>query len=65
MKSYGLNELRKKYLEFFESKGHLALPSFSLVPENDKNLLLINAGMEPLKPYFTVAENPPRTRVCT
>ena len=45
MKSYGLNELRKKYLEFFESKGHLALPSFSLVPENDKSLLLINAGM--------------------
>lgn len=53
MKSYGLNELRKKYLEFFESKGHLALPSFSLVPENDKSLLLINAGMAPLKPYFT------------
>ena len=52
----GLNELRKKYLEFFESKGHLALPSFSLVPENDKSLLLINAGMAPLKPYFTGQE---------
>ena len=63
MKSYGLNELRKKYLEFFESKGHLALPSFSLVPENDKSLLLINAGMAPLKPYFTGQEIPPRTRV--
>ena len=47
MKPYGLNELRKKYLEFFESKGHLALPSISLVPENDKSLLLINAGMAP------------------
>ena len=53
MKSYGLNELRKKYLEFFESKGHLALPSFSLVPENDKSLLLINAGMAPLKCLVT------------
>ncbi len=65
MKPYGLNELRKKYLEFFESKGHLALPSFSLVPENDKSLLLINAGMAPLKPYFTGQEIPPRTRVTT
>ena len=65
MKSYGLNELRKKYLEFFESKGHLVLPSFSLVPENDKSLLLINAGMAPLKPYFTGQEIPPRTRVTT
>ena len=65
MKQYGLNELRKKYLEFFESKGHLALPSFSLVPENDKSLLLINAGMAPLKPYFTGQEIPPRTRVTT
>ena len=65
MKLYGLNELRKKYLEFFESKGHLALPSFSLVPENDKSLLLINAGMAPLKPYFTGQEIPPRTRVTT
>ena len=65
MKPYGLNELRKKYLEFFESKGHLVLPSFSLVPENDKSLLLINAGMAPLKPYFTGQEIPPRTRVTT
>lgn len=65
MKSYGLNELRKKYLEFFESKGHLALPSFSLVPENDKSLLLINAGMAPLKPYFTGQEIPPKKRVTT
>ena len=65
MKSYGLNELRKKYLEFFESKGHLALPSFSLVPENDKSLLLINAGMAPLKPYFTGQEIPLSTRVTT
>jgi len=65
VKPYGLNELRKKYLEFFESKGHLALPSFSLVPENDKSLLLINAGMAPLKPYFTGQEIPPRTRVTT
>ena len=65
MKSYGLNELRNKYLEFLESKGHLALPSFSRVPENDKSLLLINAGMAPLKPYFTGQEIPPRTRVTT
>ena len=57
--------LLKKYLEFFESKGHLALPIFSLVPENDKSLLLINAGMAPLKPYFTGQEIPPRTRVTT
>ena len=65
MKPYGLNELRKKYLEFFESKDHLAMPSFSLVPENDKSLLLINAGMAPLKPYFTGQEIPPRRRVTT
>lgn len=65
MKSYGLNELRKMYLEFFESKGHLAMPSFSLVPQNDKSLLLINAGMAPLKPYFTGQEIPPRRRVTT
>ena len=65
MKSYGLNELRKMYLEFFESKGHLAMPSFSLVPQNDKSLLLINAGMAPLKPYFTGQEIPPRKRVTT
>lgn len=65
MKAYGLNELRKMYLEFFESKGHLAMPSFSLVPQNDKSLLLINAGMAPLKPYFTGQEVPPRNRVTT
>lgn len=65
MKPYGLNELRKMYLEFFESKGHLVMPSFSLVPQNDKSLLLINAGMAPLKPYFTGQEIPPRTRVTT
>ena len=52
-KSYGVNELRRMYLEFFESKGHLAMKSFSLVPHNDNSLLLINAGMAPLKPYFT------------
>ena len=56
MKKYGVNELRKMFLEFFESKGHLALKSFSLVPQNDKSLLLINSGMAPLKPYFTGAE---------
>ena len=65
MKSYGLNELRKMYLDFFESKGHLVMPSFSLVPQNDNSLLLINAGMAPLKPYFTGQEIPPRTRVTT
>ncbi len=65
MKPYGLNELRKMYLEFFESKDHLAMPSFSLVPQNDKSLLLINAGMAPLKPYFTGQEIPPRKRVTT
>ena len=65
MKPYGLNELRKMYLDFFESKGHLVMPSFSLVPQNDKSLLLINAGMAPLKPYFTGQEIPPRKRVTT
>ena len=65
LKKYGVNELREMYLAFFESKGHLRLPSFSLVPQNDKSLLLINAGMTPLKPYFTGAEVPPRTRVTT
>ncbi len=65
MKVYGVNELRKMYLEFFESKGHLKLNSFSLVPQNDKSLLLINAGMAPLKPYFTGQEIPPRNRVTT
>lgn len=65
MKQYGVNELRKMFLEFFESKGHLAMKSFSLVPHNDKSLLLINSGMAPLKPYFTGAEIPPRKRVTT
>ena len=65
MKPYGVNELRKMFLEYFESKGHLAMKSFSLVPQNDKSLLLINSGMAPLKPYFTGAEIPPRTRVTT
>ena len=64
-KKYGVNELREMYLSFFESKGHLRLPSFSLIPHNDKSLLLINAGMTPLKPYFTGAEVPPRNRVTT
>ncbi len=65
MKKYGVNELRKMYLDFFESKGHLVMNSFSLVPHNDNSLLLINAGMAPLKPYFTGAEIPPRRRVAT
>ena len=65
MKWTSLNELREKYLAFFESKGHLRLPSFSLVPNNDKSLLLINSGMAPMKKYFTGEEVPPRTRVCT
>ena len=65
MKKYGVNELRKMYLNFFESKGHLVMKSFSLIPQNDKSLLLINAGMAPLKPYFTGAEIPPRRRVAT
>ena len=65
MKPYGLNELRKMYLDFFESKGHLVMKSFSLIPQNDKSLLLINAGMALLKPYFTGQEIPPRRRVTT
>lgn len=65
MNSYGVNELRRKYLEFFESKDHLRMKSFSLVPHNDNSLLLINAGMAPLKPYFTGQEIPPRNRVTT
>ena len=65
MKQYGVNELRKMFLEFFESKGHLAMKSFSLVPHNDNSLLLINSGMAPLKPYFTGQEIPPRRRVTT
>ena len=62
---YGLNELREMFLKFFESKGHLRLPSFSLVPQNDKSILLINAGMTPMKPWFKGEEEPPRRRVCT
>ena len=65
MKAYGVNELRKMFLEFFESKEHLAMKSFSLVPHNDNSLLLINSGMAPLKPYFTGQEIPPRRRVTT
>lgn len=65
MKNYGVNELRRMFLEFFESKGHLAMKSFSLVPHNDNSLLLINSGMAPLKPYFTGQEIPPRKRVTT
>ena len=64
-KFYGENELRRMYLDFFESKGHLKMNSFSLVPHNDNSLLLINAGMAPLKPYFTGQEIPPRRRVTT
>lgn len=65
MQPYGVNQLRKMFLEFFESKGHLVMKSFSLVPHNDKSLLLINSGMAPLKPYFTGQEIPPRRRVTT
>ncbi len=65
MKKYGVNELRRMFLEFFESKEHLKMKSFSLVPHNDNSLLLINSGMAPLKPYFTGQEIPPRRRVTT
>ena len=65
MQKYGVNELRRMYLNFFESKDHLAMKSFSLVPHNDNSLLLINAGMAPLKPYFTGQEIPPKRRVTT
>ena len=65
MKWTSLNDLREKYLAFFESKGHLRLPSFSLIPQNDKSLLLINSGMAPMKKFFTGEEKPPRNRVCT
>lgn len=65
MEKYGLNELREKFLSFFESKGHLRLPSFSLIPQNDASLLLINAGMAPMKPWFTGDQVPPRRRVTT
>ena len=64
-KPYGVNELREMFLKFFESKNHLRLPSFSLIPQNDKSLLLINSGMAPMKPYFTGEVEPPRRRVCT
>ena len=65
MKWMSLNELRERYLSFFESKGHLRLGSFSLVPNNDKSLLLINSGMAPMKKYFTGEVTPPRNRVTT
>ena len=65
MKKYGVNELREMFLSFFETKGHLRLPSFSLIPQGDASLLLINSGMAPMKPYFTGEQEPPRTRVCT
>jgi alanyl-tRNA synthetase len=65
MKKYGLNELREMFLSFFESKGHLRLPSFPLIPQNDASLLLINSGMAPMKPWFTGEQEPPRRRVCT
>ncbi len=65
MKPYGLNELREMFLRFFETKGHLRLPSFSLIPQDDASLLLINSGMAPMKPYFKGDEEPPRHRVCT
>ena len=65
MKWTSLNDLREKYLSFFESKGHLRLPSYSLIPNNDKSLLLINSGMAPMKKFFTGEEEPPRNRVCT
>ena len=64
-KPYGVNELREMFLSFFESKEHLRLPSFSLIPQNDASLLLINSGMAPMKPYFTGEVTPPRRRVCT
>ena len=65
MEKYGLNQLREMFLSFFETKGHLRLPSFSLIPQNDKSLLLINSGMAPMKPYFKGEQEPPRHRVCT
>ncbi len=65
MEKYGLNQLREMFLRFFEGKGHLRLPSFSLIPQNDASLLLINSGMAPMKPYFKGEQEPPRRRVCT
>ena len=65
MRKYGLNELRELFLSFFEEKGHLRLPSFPLIPQNDPSLLLVNSGMAPMKPWFTGEQEPPRKRVCT
>ena len=65
MEKYGLNQLREMFLSFFETKGHLRLPSFSLIPQNDASLLIINSGMAPMKPYFKGEAEPPRRRVCT
>ena len=65
MEKYGLNQLREMFLSFFETKGHLRLPSFSLIPQNDASLLLINSGMAPMKPFFKGEQEPPRRRVCT
>ena len=64
-KPHGVNQLREMFLSFFESKNHLRLPSFSLIPQNDQSLLLINSGMAPMKPYFKGEVEPPRRRVCT
>ena len=65
MEKFGLNQLREMFLSFFETKGHLRLPSFSLIPQNDASLLIINSGMAPMKPYFKGEQEPPRHRVCT
>ncbi len=65
MEKFGVNQLREMFLSFFETKGHLRLPSFSLIPQNDASLLIINSGMAPMKPYFKGEQEPPRRRVCT
>ena len=65
MKDIGLHEIRHEFLQFFEAKNHLAMESFSLVPQEDKSLLLVNAGMAPLKPYFTGEKTPPKNRITT
>ena len=65
MEKFGLNQLREMFLSFFETKGHLRLTSFSLIPQNDASLLLINSGMAPMKPYFKGEQEPPRHRDCT
>ena len=65
MKNYTANELRELFLKFFESKGHLRLESFPLIPKDDPSLLLINSGMAPMKPYFTGEKTPPSKRICT